>query len=45
MNEPLKIPSDLFQSLDDYHQALAVALAKKNRVVIEGNTPAAEARS
>jgi len=31
----MKIPADVFQALDDHHAALAVALQKKGRVVIE----------
>jgi hypothetical protein len=31
----LKIPADVFHALDDYHRALAIALQKKGRVIIE----------
>ena len=35
MPTDLIIPADVFGALDDYHQALALALKKKGRVAIE----------
>jgi hypothetical protein len=37
----IKIPADVFRALDDYHAAVAIALQKKGRVVIEDNAPGA----
>jgi hypothetical protein len=31
----IKIPADVFGALDDYHKAVAIALQRKGRVVIE----------
>jgi hypothetical protein len=31
----IKIPADVFGALDDYHAAVAVALQRKGRVIIE----------
>jgi len=31
----IKIPADVFGALDDYHRAVAIALQRKGRVIIE----------
>ena len=31
----MKIPADVFHALDDYHAAIAIALEKRGRVIIE----------
>jgi hypothetical protein len=41
----IKIPRDIFRALDDYHKAIAIALQKNGRVIIEPTTEAAGVQS